>query len=202
MAQKDRNQNAEVFLSAYRGYESILREHGKDYKQIEEETEGILGGRLRIMRQLRNYLVHNEDPGFIQVSESQIMLLEQLTEKEKMSGDILKLYLCTPKKGAIKEETMLKDVMAKMSKEGKAEMVVYGASGILGVVNLPRIVSLYLKNPERVLNRKTYGPYGKNFQTLLPETPMSGILAEPAQMDIICCTEDGTASGKFLGVLK
>ena len=49
------------FLSLYKTYESLLRDHGTDYRKIEEQQEG---SRMTIMRQIRNYLSHAEDPGF------------------------------------------------------------------------------------------------------------------------------------------
>lgn len=71
------------FLKKYREYESLLLEHGSNYKQAEDSASGITQKRMRICRQLRNYLVHQEDSGFIQISKKQIHFLQNLIYNEK-----------------------------------------------------------------------------------------------------------------------
>lgn len=55
------------FLALYREYESLLREQGLEYKQAEDAAEGQVQDRMRICRQIRNYLVHQEDAGFLEI---------------------------------------------------------------------------------------------------------------------------------------
>ena len=61
--------NADRFLSLYREFETLLRDDGKDYKELEESADDLLQNRLRINRQLRNYLTHNHDAGFLEISD-------------------------------------------------------------------------------------------------------------------------------------
>lgn len=84
-AYKDKKTNVSTaeFLKKYREYESLLLEHGSNYKQAEDSASGITQKRMRICRQLRNYLVHQEDSGFIQISKKQIHFLQNLIYNEK-----------------------------------------------------------------------------------------------------------------------
>lgn len=192
---------AEKFLELFRTYESLLREHDKDYKTVEDEAEDSLQAQLRITRQMRNYLSHNPDTSFLTPSEAQIKLLESLIQKERLSRDILKQHLYTPKKCACREGDSVKEILARMGKAKWSKMPVCDETGIklLGTIGIAELVIIYLKNEEAVLARKVYGPYGKQFICLSPETPMEQIESKD---NLICCTADGTTASPFLGLLK
>ena len=89
--------NADRFLSLYREFETLLRDDGKDYKELEESADDLLQNRLRINRQLRNYLTHNHDAGFLEISDKQIAFMEKLIFEQKSSMDILKKHIKSAK---------------------------------------------------------------------------------------------------------
>ena len=186
----------ERFLNLYRTYEGLLREHGKDYKSEEDTAPGSLQDRMRIMRQMRNYLSHNEDPGFLCASKAQILLLEQLIKEERLSGDILKKHLTAL---SFPEGGTVKDAIEKMAKKKLLKMAVYREGRFLGMATLHKLILLSIKKgPECPLDRKAYGSYEKVEGVFPPETEMSKILK--SGLRIICCTSDGTMDGKFLGI--
>lgn len=193
----------EQFLTLYKTYEGLLREHEKDYKSLEESAEDLLMNRMRITRQMRNYLSHNADPSFLVVSDLQIKLLEDLIRQEQMSVDTLKDHLYTPKRSSCTEGTPLKEVLAQMTKQKFEQMPVILNGRVLGIVTIYKVADVYLKNEQEVLNRKTYGAYGKNLVCLSPDTPMNDIISNIDNTEkVICCTEDGFLTGKFKGVYK
>ena len=60
------------YLELYREYETALRAAGMDYKAVEEAADALVGDRMRMCRQMRNYLTHSSDAGFLDVSDQQI----------------------------------------------------------------------------------------------------------------------------------
>ena len=87
----------ERFLNLYREYESLMREKGLDCKDFEDRADPTLSKRLYMCRQFRNYLSHTNDPGFLEISDSQIDFLQDRIEKLKIEEDILKKHLKSPK---------------------------------------------------------------------------------------------------------
>lgn len=191
------NRENEKFLSLYRTYEGLLRDRGTDYR----ETEAASGnGRMTIMRQMRNYLAHAEDPGFLTISPVCIKVLEQMVKEESLKGDIVKNHLITPAKGSIKEGTMLVDViyrLSNMAMMGVYELPVYNAEEkrLKGIILLERAAYEMKKHGNIPLEEKTCGKYGKCFHLVKPadKTP------ETNDGTYYCCTKDGTLDSQYLG---
>ena len=196
-----RKQTVDYFLEAYKAYETALREHGKEYKDAEEMAPPTRQGRMRIVRQMRNYLTHAEDPGFLATTMEQVAFLESLAKEERLCGDILRNHLHTPARGALEEHCPLRQAVEKLARGKHSYMPVYNRDGILGAVEIHRVLSLYLKYPDGLLNKKSYGPYEKIVLCREPDTQMTDI-PETSLPRVICCTGDGYPSGKFLGVMK
>lgn len=187
-------------LDSYRRYESLLREHGTDYKTVEDAADDQLQNQLRITRQMRNFLSHNPDASFLTISDKQLHLLQQLVQEEAQKGEILKRYVKTPKTAAAKEGELVIDVLLRMSRQKQTQMLVYTDATILGTISIYALGKLLHKANDARLNRKTYGKWGTNYRCLIPETPMEQVQALSLQDLMICCTADGTSTGKFLGV--
>lgn len=192
--------DAQQFLLLYKEYEGLLREHGKDYKDEEEHTDSLSMGRMRMLRQMRNYLSHNNDMAFLAISDAQGKFLSQLIREETLAGDIVKNHLFTPKRAACTEQSAISSVMAKMAKEKATHMAVTDGKKVLGIVDIFKLGKLACKNPDALLCKETYGAYGKGMAFVPPEMPAAQAAAffNP----VICCTEDGTKDGKFLGIFK
>lgn len=187
------------FLSLYKTYESLLRDHGTDYRKIEEQQEG---SRMTIMRQIRNYLSHAEDPGFIAISQTCLKFLERLVKEEQMKGDLIKNHLITPAKGSIKEGTPLSKVVYRLSVlalNGQFELPVYDpdTKRLKGIVVLERMAYELDRQGNVLLTESTCGPYGKSFYLVKPDDPA------PEKVDnrFYCCTKDGTIDTQYMGYL-
>ena len=198
------------FLALYREYESLLREQGLEYKQREDAAEGQVQDRMRICRQIRNYLVHQEDAGFLEISEKQMAFFKGLVEQEKTKLDTFGEHLLSLRREAvlkkmkrlktcvlpvweIKESSLQKDIPRWTTfKDGT-----YRIEALLGQITLISVALLLAKGS------KTIGSglkkYEKPAVILRPDIRMPEALKFAEESPLICCTEDGTIKGGFLG---
>lgn len=193
--------NADKFLSLYREYETLLRDDGKDYKELEESADDLLQNRLRINRQLRNYLTHNHDAGFLEISDKQISFMEKLIFEQKSSMDILKKHIKSAKVAGCLYTDTLDDVLTKMMKLKVTQLPVYDDSGVLGFINWIEVMKAYRaeKRP-KTAKLSVVKKLDKKVICMTPDTLMSDILIMVAHTDMVCCTDSGDKKGKFLGV--
>lgn len=197
----------EQFLSLYKTYEGLLRQRGADYRVIEEEQSKQGIGRMTIMRQMRNYLCHAEDPGFLTISQTCIKALEKMVKEEQLKGDIVKNHLITPAKGSLKEGTPLSQVVYRMSKlamTGIYSMPVYNeeTKRLKGMVLLERMAYELDRKGNIPLEESTCGAYGQYMTIVAPETQASHIAPMPfTDSTYILCTKDGTLDSQYLGYL-
>lgn len=191
--------DTEKFLSLYKTYENLLRDHGTDYRSVEEQQTN---GRMTMMRQMRNYLSHAEDPGFISVSKNCLIALEDMVRKESLKGDIVKNHLITPAKGSVREGMFMSAVvkwMAARSILGYQELPVYdpGTKKLKGVILLEWAAYMLERNGDYPINQETYGKYGNLGceYFLKPTDPI------PKNMgtDWYFCTKDGTRDSQYMG---
>lgn len=191
--------NSEKFLSLYREYETLLRDVGMDYKDLEEKSDDLMQNRLRINRQLRNYLTHNHDAGFLEISDKQIAFLEKLVFDQKSSMDILKKHVKTVNAAACTYADNLESVITKMSKLRVEKIPVYDGFGVLGFVSAYDVMKAFLveKRP-KTAKLSVVKKLEKKVVCMSPDTQMSVVNAYAG--DIVCCTDTGNKNGKLLGV--
>ena len=177
------------FLTLYRAYESYLREQGMEYKAVEDAATGQKQDRMRICRQIRNYLVHQEDAGFLAVSDLQLQFLETLCTEAKhgrdTAGDHTEPLVgagCTPEDSP---ETVLK----RMRQNRK--------NVLLGEVSLIQVALALSKGSKQIGDgiRKFPEP-----PLILPaDTLYKDVLEQLETVPVICITEDGTRNGHLYG---
>lgn len=193
------NRENEKFLSLYKTYEGLLRGRGTDYRTIEDTQNS---DRMRMMRQMRNYLCHSEDPDFLIISPACIKILEKMVKEEAMKGDLVKNHLRTPAKSSVKEGTLLSAVIYRIVREGISEgyrMPVYDADTkrLKGVISLEKLAYELNRQGNILLEEKTCGPYEKIMHLLKPEDPAP----EETEDEFYCCTKDGTLKSQYMGCL-
>lgn len=189
----------EKFLSLYRTYENLLREHGTDYRAVEDKQTN---SRMTMMRQMRNYLVHSEDPGFIAVSPLCLRVLEDMVKEETLKGDIVKKHLVTPAKGSIKEGMKLSEIVYWMSKTamlGIQIKPVYNehTKQFKGVLMLERAAYELMRLGDMEFVPETMGACleGGTCRYVKPTDPVP----ENMGTDYYICTKDGTKDGQYMG---
>ena len=188
---------ADKFLDLYREYETVLRDQGIDYKTREDGSDDMMQNRLRINRQIRNYLTHNHDIGFLEVSDSQIKFMEKLIKDQKMQNDILKKHTKTPAAASCNMSDKCSDVMTKMSKLKVEYMPVCDDNGIVGLVSIYDVATTLLANTKTV-KIAVITKVIKKVRCIQPDVQMSCV--EQFNDAVICCTDTGDMSGKLLGV--
>ncbi len=181
------------FLSLYKEYETLIRDQGIDPKEYETNVDDLSANRLRICRQLRNYLSHQNDPGFILISEKQNSFLESYIKSLKTSRDIIRKHLKNITSGACAETDKCSDVLQKMIKNKTDRIFVIGKTAV-GVASIYDVSSKVL---ESKTNKMSSIKSKKDYILISPDTEMSDI---PVNSNILC-TQDGSATGKIIGVL-
>lgn len=191
--------NSEKFLNLYREYETLLRDAGIEYKELEEKSDDLMQNRLRINRQLRNYLTHNHDAGFLEISDKQLDFMDKLVKEQKSSLDILKKHLKTPKAAACTYSDTLEDVLNKMIKLKVMRLPVYDGLCVLGFVSWIDITKAMLleKQPKKA-KLAVVKKLDKKVICMCPDTKMQVVF--DTGCDLICCTDTGDKRGKLIGV--
>lgn len=191
--------NAEKFLNLYREYETLLRDAGVDYKELEEKSDDLMQNRLRINRQLRNYLTHNHDAGFLEISDKQLVFMEKLIKEQKCSMDILKKHVKTAKVAACTYVDTLEDVLTKMIKLKVERLPVYDDVCVLGFVSWAEVIKSYMseKRP-KTAKLSVVKKLDKKVVCMKPDVLMSDVFNVGENM--VCCTDTGDKNGKLLGV--
>lgn len=181
------------FLELYRTYEGQLRDAGVDYKTLEEKSDDLLQNRMRICRQMRNYLSHQNDAGFLNISEKQIEFLKDRIREQELQGDILQNHLVTVRAGSCKPEDTLDSVYRKMKRNHTQYLPICEGNHVVGVLSITDVVETLLKGLNLVSSCKTSGQ-------IVCKPPVTCMEDLPAGVPVICCTEDGRVDKKCFGI--
>lgn len=188
-------QKTEQFLELYRTYEGLLRDNGIDYKMVEDEADDLTQNRMRICRQIRNYLSHQNDPGFLEISDTQIRYLTQLVETQKMAGDVLANHLSTVRAGTCALGDTCVEVIRKMKRLKTTVLPVYDRmAGVIGMIHLMDVAMAAAEQKTLVADVKMK----TDVICAKPESRMEDIIASNSIM--VCCTVTGLPKGKLSGV--
>ena len=194
-----KNNKNDSFLSTYKEFETLLRELGLDYKEIEDQTTEVNRNRMRILRMMRNFLSHNDDDDFVTANDTQIEYLRYLINLYRLKGDIVKKHTKTLHTGACCITDKCVDAADKLCKLKVSAIPVYDdKQKILGLVTPYDILPVLSTSKAKTLS--DVKKFSKDYICLPANTLMSEI--DDIDSDkLICCTEDGKATGKLLGVL-
>lgn len=131
------NKNITEFINTYKTLENLLREKSPDTSVLEYENTlpAAEGDKLRICRQLRNYIQHHEDGEvFISISDNMIKFLKLLitqieSEEKKVIDRVYRL-------GAIELGEKLINVVERFSKTKREWLPVVDNNGMfLGILS-------------------------------------------------------------------
>lgn len=137
--------NNDKYLALYKQYESLLRQHGKEYKDIEDTSPEKIQGRLRIGRQIRNYLTHNSDLKFLEVSDTMINFYQEMVDTENLENDLVKSHTKSKTVSMVTPKDKCGDALEKMRKLKISYIGVYEDDGILGFATIYDVVAAYMK---------------------------------------------------------
>ena len=153
--------------------------------------------RMRIMRQMRNYLSHTPDPGFLEVSDKQIEMLKTMVANEQMRGDVVKNHLLSPRRCSVEENALVKDALAAVARQNLLCLPVLREKKAVGIANIHKLALLCVKGKADAATKAAYGTLGRNMVFVRPEEKMENVCGFKCA---VCCTEDGTPMGGFLGL--
>lgn len=189
----------EQFLNVYKEFEAILRNQNVDYKALELNSDDLIMNRLRICRQIRNYLTHNNDNIFIDISKNQVKFIKEMIETQKMKDDVVKKHL-----GRINNYTCsifdkCTDILNIMSKRNITQYPVLDeikGECIIKIVSIWDVAASVLESKTKRI--KEIEKFTNNFIYVDPLCLYNSIPKE----FFVFCTDNGTKDGKILGIVK
>lgn len=187
--------STEKLLSSYKDYESLVRDTGRDPKEVEDQAPELEGQRLRMCRLFRNYLSHVNDPGFLEPTAKMTGFLARRVTELKMAGDVAKKHLKKPAVAVISDNMKLGEAVRQVLPLEREPVVCQTRSGYV-IYGLFDLVKAALDSPK---STKVSAVTPKRVKPVFvrPDTPVAEL--DPDRVTI--CTDDGTEAGKLLGVV-
>lgn len=180
----------EKYLSLYKEYEGLLRNKGEDIKEKEESSDNIEGNRLRICRQIRNYLSHVDDIGFIAISDKMIAYLENKVKELREEEDIAKKHIKKPNVCILSENTKCSEAVEIFKKLKCTELLVQNNDNSYATINVFEVLGV--KSTQKISTLKLKKTKVKYCNPLDKYISLDNSF-------IILCTDNGTENGKLLG---
>lgn len=94
----------EKLLAQYRVYENLVRTAGFDPKTLEDSMDETKSNEMRMVRMFRNFLSHNQVPGFLEPTDKMLAFLDKEVQEWTMRGDVVKKHLKTPAAAVCEEK--------------------------------------------------------------------------------------------------
>lgn len=182
--------NEKKFLNSYKDYETILRANGIEPKDYEDKADELTSNRLRISRQMRNYMSHQNDPGFLEPSDLQIKFLDQQIKTLAIADDIAKKHI---KKNLICKDADKACDVAKIMAKSKVTEIVVARKANYEIITIYDVLAAALESK----TTKIAAVKGKKPKFISAVTKMCDIAPDT----LYVCTDDGTKDSKFIGVL-
>lgn len=183
-------------LSQYRVYENLVRSEGYEPKVIEDSMPEDKANQMRMVRQFRNFLSHNEVPGFLEPTDKMLKFLDAEVEAWQTKGDVVKKHLRTPAASICEEKEPCSVGLEKLAKMRKTKLVVRNKAGEYELCDLFAIASLFASSRAAKLS---VVPRLKEPPVFIAPTTLYSALDRDR---VYLCTADGSKDGKLLGVVK
>lgn len=188
----------EKYLASYKKYETLLRGGGTEPKQVEDElsaTDPSTAARLRMCRLFRNYLSHENDPGFLEPTVKMQAFLDKRVFDLESKGDVVKKHLKPAAYGVFAPTAKLGDVLEKLC-SAKRDMAASRVDGKWVLYGIHDLMVLYVASRAARL---------KAAKCLKAKPEFAGPMDDFSSLDstrFVVCTDDGTPDGTVLGVVK
>lgn len=190
--------STEKYLASYKKYETLLRGGGTEPKQVEDElsaTDPTAAARLRMCRLFRNYLSHENDPGFLEPTVKMQAFLDKRVFDLESRGDVVKKHLKPAAYGVFEPTAKLGDVLEKLC-SAKRDMAASRVDGKWVLYGIHDLTALYVASRAARL---------KAAKCLKAKPAFAGPMDDFNSLDstrFVVCTDDGTPDGTVLGVVK
>lgn len=188
----------EQYLTLYKTYEGLLRESGSDPRQVETDLETgnpQQAARLRMCRLFRNYMAHENDPGFLVATDKMLEFLGGQVFELKIRNDSVKQHTKPAGNYIFEDTAKCADVLAKMV-SGKIQTVIRHGKAGYDLCRWTDVVAMYMSSKASKLS-VVKSARGK----IVFAAPMDRFAElDPGKTTV--CTADGTPEGKVIGVVK
>lgn len=175
------------FLDAYKQLESELKYSDKTVLDYEGTLQGAVAEKLKSCRIMRNYMAHN-DLDFLTATNNQIKFLNEHINLIKKSAQLVKN--ATKKIPLTKETEQLKNVATTLKKYGIVP--VQTKNGIYLVDSMTFVYNFANGNKKLAIPAKL-----PKYKYISPNERLSEVVAPETYI----VTDDGTAKGKYIGML-
>lgn len=187
------------FLTRYKRWETLLRDNGSDVRELEaacETAEPQRCSRIRIMRQFRNYLTHEHDPGFLLPTDKMLDFLEAEIRVLEDKDDIARQHLRGSKNRLFDETTTCEAALQAMAATKDVIIVRANKDKSFSLLHISAILSTYMLNKKAKL--AAVKPLVKKPLCAKP----SDRILDLDQERVYICTDTGKIGGEVLGVVK
>lgn len=182
---------AEKFLSLYKEYETLVRSmYSREPKDLEDEFPDPRQGRLRMCRQFRNYLSHQEDPGFLEPTDKMLKFLGERVSDLKSEKDVVRKHLKKPEVCMVMENAKASEAWEKFIKLECLVLPVVYKDGRYGMLSVFDVMGVRGTTKVNTLKIKPVKPLYCGPLQLFKDLDMDAFYL---------CTSDGTPDGKLLG---
>lgn len=188
------------FLARYKLFETLLRDNNTDVRTLEagcEASEPQRCARIRIMRQFRNYLTHESDPGFLMPTEKMQEFLESEIRVLEDKDDIARQHLRGSKNRMFDDAQTCEQALQVLVGTKDAVCVrVNTKEGTYSLLHVSSIIAAFMANKRTKL--AAVKPMARK---PLFARPSDKILSLDRDR-VYICTDTGKPDGEALGVIK
>lgn len=188
----------ENYLTLYKSYENVLRDLGQDAKLVEanlESTDPAKSARLRMCRLFRNYLVHENDPGFLIASDKMLDFLSKEVFILKSQNDSVKQHVKPAGSYIFESHVKCADILDKVIRSKSPVIIRHGEFGY-DLCHWTDVLALYRSSKAAKLS------VVKSMRGKIIFAAPADRFAELDPDRITICTSDGTPDGKVIGIVK
>lgn len=185
------------FLEKYKELEGVLRDmhDGLRVLDYEQTLPGTEEEKLRLCRQIRNYIQHHDDGNtFISATQEMSYFIQGLIEKERGKEETAKdkLYRLSP----LSVKDKLSEAVNRFSKTKRTWMPVTDNGLYKGGMDLQELISLIAGNKLSTTLEKAGAAYKKDVVLLQKQDSIKELLGEKPD----CVVVD--KNSKYLGVVN
>lgn len=182
-------------LAQYKTYENLVRDAGFDPKVLEDQMDELTSNQMRMIRLFRNFLSHNEAPGFLEPTDKMLDLLDKQVHDWVMKGDVVKKHLKTVAAAVCDEKETCIAAIEKMAKLKTTKLVVVSKAGEYELCDIFTLAQLVSHSKATKLSAAPRLKEKPSF--VRPDEPITEV--DTSRINI--CTADGTKTGKLLGIV-
>lgn len=186
----------EKLLAQYRTYEGLVRDAGQDPLEVENGMPELESNRMRMVRQFRNFLSHNQAPGFLEPTDKMLAFLDKQVTGWAMKGDVVKKHVKGPMASVCYEKETCAAGLEKLAKLKMTRLVVIDKAGAFGLCDMFALAALVAASKNAKLS--TAPRLREKPVFVRPDILVTDL--DPDRVHV--CTDDGTPGGKLLGVVK